>query len=125
MLNVGSWQALPKSGRQAWPRSLLVIKTSTACLYLFKLALHGPWSSCVRRSTGLAFGLAATLFSCYLIYEANIELLVVACTIFVIGFPIYLWARRKEQVFTKSEACLAVIIVIAAIVGICSMVGLI
>lgn len=94
-------------------------------LYLFKLALHGPWSSCVRRSTGLAFGLAATLFSCYLIYEANIELLVVACTIFVIGFPIYLWARRKEQVFTKSEACLAVIIVIAAIVGICSMVGLI
>ena len=32
MLNVGSWQAPPKSGRQAWPRSLLVIKTFTACL---------------------------------------------------------------------------------------------
>ena len=32
MLNVGSWQALPKSGCRAWPRSLLVIKTVAAYL---------------------------------------------------------------------------------------------
>lgn len=87
------------------------------CLFLLKLALRGPWPGATGRRAGLVTGVAGTVFSTYLVLEAGMQLLAVACVLYAAGLPVYLWARRG-QVLTVGERALAACVLAAAVAGV-------
>lgn len=87
------------------------------CLFLLKLALRGPWPGVTGRRAGLVTGVAGTVFSTYLVLEAGMQLLAVACVLYAAGLPVYLWARRG-QVLTVGERALAACVLAAAVAGV-------
>lgn len=92
------------------------------CLFLLKLALRGPWPGATSRTAGLATAVGGSIFSAYLVAEAGIELLAVACVLYAMGIPVYLWARRGERL-PAGEKALAVCVAAAAVLGLCLMAG--
>lgn len=87
-----------------------------------KLALRGPWPGATSRTAGLATAVGGSIFSAYLVAEAGIELLAVACVLYAMGIPVYLWARRGERL-PAGEKALAVCVAAAAVLGLCLMAG--
>lgn len=87
------------------------------CLFLLKLALRGPWGGVTGRRSGLVTGALGSLFSAYLVLEAGVQLLAVACILYAAGLPVYLWARRGERL-PRGEQVLALCVLAAAVAGV-------
>lgn len=94
--------------------------TSTA--YLFKICKDKqyPASAPVRKSIAAFSGLAGMIFAVGLLYAAGLTYLMMAACFFVVGVPVYIWAKKPalkkgEPLFSKPELLLAVAIVIVAI----------
>jgi len=67
-------------------------------------------------------GLLATVYAVWLLYAAGPQFLLMSTILFALGFPVFWWARHEhapgQPVFTRYEAIVAGILVLAAIAAI-------
>ncbi|MCD2175766.1 arginine-ornithine antiporter [Rhizobium sp. C4] len=88
--------------------------------YALKLAISGEaYGPGEARGRDLFTGAIATVYGCWLIYAAGPNYLLMCALLYVLGVPVYWWARhaRAEKPFSGLEALLAAAIGLAAVVA--------
>lgn len=88
--------------------------------YAAKLAITGEgYRPGESRSGALAAGLLATVYGLWLVYAAGPTYLFMCAVLYAPGIPIYVLARREagKRIFSPAEACLAVALVLAAVLA--------
>lgn len=103
--------------------ALTLVPYLLAAAFAVKLALtretYDPSEDPERRKQ-LAIGVLAVIFSIYLLYAAGTEYLLLGCLVYAPGTLLYVVARREHDgpVFTKAEAAVCALLVIAAVTAI-------
>ncbi|SIR25665.1 arginine:ornithine antiporter, APA family [Rhizobium sp. RU35A] len=85
--------------------------------YALKLALRGEgYGPGERRGRDVFTGAVATVYGCWLIYAAGPPYLLMCAILYVLGIPVYWWAKGKHarEAFSGMEALLAAGIILAA-----------
>ena len=105
--------------------SVMILPPYMACtLYLWKAAVSGRVSG---NKYALFCGIAGSLYSLWMIYAAGLQYLLMACIFMMLGIPVFIWAgvkRKKEslkndeKVFTAPELTAAILLTLAAVIGI-------
>ena len=88
--------------------------------YAFKLALSGEgYREGERRGRDMFTGALATVYGVWLIYAAGPNYLFMCALLYVVGIPVYWWARhaRGEKAFSGIEALIGLGIVVAAAIA--------
>ncbi|MFC3166212.1 arginine-ornithine antiporter [Ciceribacter thiooxidans] len=88
--------------------------------YAFKLALSGEeYREGERRGRDMFTGALATVYGAWLIYAAGPNYLFMCALLYVVGIPVYWWARhaRGEKAFSGIEALIGLGIAVAAAIA--------
>ncbi|WP_345829492.1 basic amino acid/polyamine antiporter [Erwinia sp. HDF1-3R] len=91
--------------------------------FLWKVLATGGYPQKARfsRIGALVTSVLATLYGIWLVYAAGLSFILVGCAIYAIGLLVFIRARKEQSpdqpVFTRNEGLLALLIVIAALVG--------
>lgn len=97
-----------------------------SCFYLWKISKEHDFkeTSGITYKAAFCTGLLGSLYALWLIYAAGLNYLVMAIVLIAVGIPVYIWARKDDQVagpvFTKNETLIAGILVVGAILSIIS-----
>ncbi|KAA1423887.1 amino acid permease [Mumia zhuanghuii] len=80
---------------------------------------YGPGDERERRRQQLV-AVLAVVYSCFLLYSAGVEYLLLACIVYAPGTLLYVVARRERsrRVFTRAEALCCVVLIGAAVAGV-------
>lgn len=105
--------------------SVMILPPYMACtLYLWKVAKS---SRITEKKYALFCGIVGSLYSLWMIYAAGLQYLLMACVFMTLGIPVFIWAgvKRKKSspkdgdpVFTLPEMVAAILLVVAALIGI-------
>lgn len=96
----------------------------SSCAYLWKLCEDHeyPTNVYIKRSSALLASTVGAIYALWLIYAAGLEYLLAAVIFIALGIPVYIMARahnnQNERIFSKSEFCCAVMLVVVAFVAI-------
>jgi arginine:ornithine antiporter/lysine permease len=99
----------------------------SSCAYLWKICEDHeyPNKTYIKRSAALFSGVIGSIYAIWLIYAAGLEYLLMAVIFMAIGIPVYIWARKqnspKENVFSKKEFAMAVLMVAVSVVAVYAM----
>lgn len=93
-------------------------------LYLFKISYRKDYPDNIfaSRRNGLITGFFGSAYGLWLMYAAGFEYLMVACTIYAIGIPLYIAGVRQHQkkghIFKVYEIVILAIVVLLGAAGI-------
>lgn len=93
-------------------------------LYLFKIAYKKDYPTDIfaKRNTALITGALGSIYAVWLLYAAGLNYLMIACILYAVGIPLYIYSVRKndpkQPVFKKFEMVIVAITVLLAIAGI-------
>jgi arginine:ornithine antiporter/lysine permease len=99
------------------------------CCYLWKLCIRkSNWPDTrASRPRALFVAVGATIYALWLVVAAGLSYLMVACVVYAIGVPLFMYARRQNgavgvrEIFARHEALLCLAIMLAAVAGIVYM----
>lgn len=95
---------------------------STAFLWMYASQPKYEASSGETSSESIWTGVLGTAYAVWLLYAAGPQFVLMSTILFALGFPVFWWARHEhapgEAAFTRREATVAAVLVLAAIVAI-------
>lgn len=118
---------------QAYEKLILISAAMTippylvAEAYLFKIAMHHEYSGKHHPKRGMIIAGLAFVYTLLMGVSAGLRYTVAEFIVYLVGMPMYLYARRQhgQTVFSHAEKILAAVIIVIAVLGIDVLMGLI
>lgn len=118
---------------QAYEKLLLISAATTippylvAEAYLFKIAMHHEYSGKHHPKRGMIIAGLAFVYTLLMGVSAGLRYTMAEFIVYLVGMPMYLYARRQhgQIVFSHAEKILAAVIIVIAVLGIDVLMGLI
>lgn len=117
--------------QNAYQTILIITGTMTigpyliSSLYLVKISRNKdvfPTISKHRQPTTLFVGIVATLYILIMAYSAGIKYVTLSFVVYLLGIPLYIWARKEQHdgkpIFNLTQTIIVIVMTLIAIAGI-------
>lgn len=101
--------------------SLILLPYFWSALFQLINAIKGEgYEGGKGRASDILVGVIATVYGLWLVYAGGLGYLLIAAIFYLVGTPLYIWARKeaKAKVFSTVDLIVMIIVVLASIAGI-------